>query len=76
MTCRFPNEGGILGPTALPTVLRACLEGTGEPVRHASARRARRLAPGRRMRTAIAYVGDQTHPDRDAAQWLGRTRAR
>jgi len=24
MTCRFPNEGGILGPTALPT-LQACL---------------------------------------------------
>ena len=24
MTCRFPNEGGFLGPTALPTV-RACL---------------------------------------------------
>ncbi len=26
MACRFPNEGGIMGPTALPTV-RACLEG-------------------------------------------------
>ncbi|MEI6085704.1 MAG: hypothetical protein WCS70_15580 [Verrucomicrobiota bacterium] len=25
MTCRFPNEGGFLGPTALPTML-ACLE--------------------------------------------------
>ena len=25
MICRFPNEGGVLGPTALPTV-RACLE--------------------------------------------------
>jgi beta-mannosidase len=24
MTCRFPNEGGIMGPTALPTV-KACL---------------------------------------------------
>ena len=27
MACRFPNEGGILGPTALPTV-RACLPPT------------------------------------------------
>ncbi|MDR0534483.1 MAG: hypothetical protein LBH01_11070 [Verrucomicrobiales bacterium] len=27
MSCRFPNEGGFLGPTALPT-MRACL-GTG-----------------------------------------------
>jgi beta-mannosidase len=26
MACRFPNEGGILGPTALPTMLE-CLEG-------------------------------------------------
>ena len=26
MICRFPNEGGILGPTALPTI-RACLDG-------------------------------------------------
>ena len=26
MACRFPNEGGIMGPTALPTV-RACLAG-------------------------------------------------
>lgn len=29
MICRFPNEGGFLGPTALPT-LRACLELTPE----------------------------------------------
>jgi len=29
--CRFPNEGGWLGPTALPT-MRACLEGGPETV--------------------------------------------
>jgi beta-mannosidase len=28
MTCRFPNEGGILGPTALPTV-RDCADRVG-----------------------------------------------
>lgn len=28
MTCRFPNEGGILGPTALPT-MRACTDCVG-----------------------------------------------
>lgn len=28
MICRFPNEGGLLGPTALPTV-RACAERVG-----------------------------------------------
>lgn len=29
MVCRFPNEGGILGPTALPTV-RACTNQVGD----------------------------------------------
>lgn len=29
MACRFPNEGGILGPTSLPT-MRACLRGGPE----------------------------------------------
>jgi beta-mannosidase len=29
MICRFPNEGGILGPTALPTV-RACAKQVGD----------------------------------------------
>ncbi len=28
MTCRFPNEGGFLGPTALPT-MQACLDDNG-----------------------------------------------
>jgi beta-mannosidase len=32
MICRFPNEGGILGPTALPTV-RACLEPGQEAIK-------------------------------------------
>ncbi len=31
LACRFPNEGGILGPTALPT-MRECLEGGPEQV--------------------------------------------
>lgn len=31
MKCRFPNEGGILGPNSLPTVLQ-CLE--GGPLQH------------------------------------------
>lgn len=29
MYCRFPDEGGMLGPTSLPTV-RACVEGSGD----------------------------------------------
>jgi beta-mannosidase len=29
MTCRFPNEGGTLGPTSLPT-MRRCLEGSDQ----------------------------------------------
>ena len=28
MECRFPNEGGILGPVSLPTML-SCIDGTG-----------------------------------------------
>jgi beta-mannosidase len=31
MTSRFPNEGGILGPTALPT-MRECLDGADQNV--------------------------------------------
>jgi beta-mannosidase len=31
MICRFPNEGGILGPTALPTVLACLPEGQRFP---------------------------------------------
>ena len=30
MICRFPNEGGILGPTSLPTMLRCLPEGQRE----------------------------------------------
>ncbi len=62
MVCRFPNEGGILGPTALPTV-RSCLP-------------AGQQRPGsfawEQHDNSVAYWGDGPRwPDRMLEQWLG-----
>jgi beta-mannosidase len=62
MICRFPNEGGILGPTSLPTV-RACLgrgaqrPGTLEWESHDN---------------SINYWGPHGATDRMLEQWLGK----
>jgi beta-mannosidase len=63
MTSRFPNEGGILGPTALPTV-RACLPpGHERPTSFAF----------EQHDNAVAYWGGaRSYPDEMLAQWLGR----
>lgn len=62
MTCRFPNEGGILGPTALPTV-RSCLA--------AGERRPGSFA-WEQHDNSLAYWGDGARwPDRMLEQWLG-----
>jgi beta-mannosidase len=62
MICRFPNEGGILGPTALPTV-RACL-----PADHDR--------PGsfafQMHDNGIGFSGQTTYPDDMLVQWLGK----
>jgi len=63
MICRFPNEGGILGPTALPTV-RACLPpGQGYPGSFA----------WQVHDNGIAFLGNFTYPDYMLMQWLGKS---
>ncbi len=61
MTCRFANEGGILGPTSLPTI-KACLP-------------AGQRKPGsfawEQHDNSIAYWGERSHPDSMLTQWLG-----
>ena len=62
MTCRFPNEGGILGPTALPTV-RACLPpGHDHP---------RSFAWEQHDNSVYAW-GETSYPDDMLVQWLGK----
>lgn len=63
MACRFPNEGGILGPTSLPT-MRECLEGAAD-----------RSMTGLAWHThenSVAFWEEPAHPDRMLEQWLGR----
>jgi beta-mannosidase len=63
MSCRFPNEGGILGPTALPTVL-ACLP---HGQRHAGS------FAWKLHDNGIAFWGEgRPYPDQMLEQWLGR----
>jgi beta-mannosidase len=69
MVCRFPNEGGFLGPTALPT-MRACLEGSGNPFDTASGAQA--SFAWETHDNAIAYWDKETHPDRALRFWLGK----
>ena len=76
MACRFPNEGGILGPTALPTVL-ACLPAGTTPAsslspRHASARA---LLAWEQHDNSVAYWGgDRPYPDTMLEEWLDLAR--
>jgi len=62
MDCRFPNEGGFLGATSLPTV-RSCLP-RGED------------RPGsfhwEMHDNSIAYWTETCNPDRQLVQWLGK----
>ena len=59
MTCRFPNEGGFLGPTALPTML-ASLAGRGIG-----------SFAWEHHENAVSYWGDRCAPDAMLEQWLG-----
>jgi beta-mannosidase len=62
MICRFPNEGGILGPTALPTVL-ACLP----PGHERTTSFAWEVHDN-----GLAFEGDHSWPDAMLVQWLGK----
>jgi beta-mannosidase len=61
MVCRFPNEGGILGPNSLPTVLR-CLP--------AGQRKVGSLA-WETHDNSVSYWGNGYHQDKMLGQWLG-----
>lgn len=62
MACRFPNEGGILGPTALSTV-RACLP-PGQERPHSFA--------WEQHDNSVYTWGESSYPDDMLVQWLGR----
>ena len=61
MSCRFPNEGGILGPTALPTVMACLPAGQEHPGSFAF----------EAHDNGIAFLGDHCYPDEMLEQWLG-----
>ena len=63
MICRFPNEGGILGPTALPTVLACLPPGQQYPGSFA----------WDQHDNGIAAWGPYIYPDAMLEQWLGRS---
>ncbi len=63
MAPRFPNEGGILGPTALPTVL-ACLP-EGQRQIHSFA--------WEQHDNSIYSWGEVSYPDEMLMQWLGKS---
>lgn len=62
MICRFPNEGGILGPTALPTML-ACLPPGQQAVQSFA---------WQVHDNSMASTGQPCFPDQMIQQWLGR----
>jgi beta-mannosidase len=70
MACRFPNEGGILGPTALPTVL-ACLP-PGQASPFTTDPDVTRSFAWEVHDNGIAAGGPVIWPDEMLKQWLGR----
>ena len=68
MACRFPNEGGFLGPTSLPT-MRACLEGGSSPF-HTAGGSLTSFA-FETHDNSIAALGERTQADIAFEQWLG-----
>jgi beta-mannosidase len=69
MICRFPNEGGFLGPTALPT-MQACLEGAGSPFHTESG--AQTSFAFEVHDNSIASMGERTAIDQAYETWLGK----
>ncbi|OPZ24538.1 MAG: Exo-beta-D-glucosaminidase precursor [Lentisphaerae bacterium ADurb.BinA184] len=62
MACRFPNEGGILGPTALPTMLACLPEGQ---------RRVQSFA-WQVHDNSVDSWGEPSYPDEMVRQWIGK----
>ena len=80
---RFPNEGGVLGPTALPTVLSCLPEGLRDPDAAAFPQdyKAGAGAPGEALRAlawdthenASTFGGPSSAKNRMIEKWLGRS---
>ncbi len=62
MICRFPNEGGFLGPTALPTVLACLPEG----------QRAVQSFAWQVHDNSVDSWGEPSFPDGALSFWLGK----
>ncbi len=62
MVCRFPNEGGTLGPTSLPTML-ACLPKDQRYVQSFA---------WQIHDNSVDSWGEPSYPDQMVAQWLGK----
>ena len=72
MSCRFPNEGGFLGPTALPTLL-ACLPGASPQARPFAAGAGSALTFAFEAHdNSIAAQSDRVYADEMLVQWLGK----
>ena len=79
---RFPNEGGILGPTALPTVLACLPEGLRDPDAPAFPQgyKSGAGAPGEALRAlawdvhenASTFDGEQSTMNRMIERWTGQ----
>jgi beta-mannosidase len=63
MICRFPNEGGILGPNALPTVKACLVPGQEHPGSFA----------WQVHDNAFTFTGDHCATDDMLVQWLGKS---
>lgn len=63
MISRFPNEGGILGPTSLPTMLACLPEDQRRPGSFAF----------QVHDNGVAFGGAYTYPDYMLTQWLGKS---
>ena len=61
MTCRFPNEGGILGPTSLPTMLDCLPAGQRTPQSFA----------WQVHDNSVDSWGEPSYPDAMLRNWLG-----
>ncbi len=68
MACRFPNEGGFLGPTSLPT-MQACLDGNTSPFNTQDG--AVSSFAFEIHDNQIAHLDNHTQADIALDQWLG-----
>jgi beta-mannosidase len=62
MACRFPNEGGFLGPTSLPTLLACLPEGQRQVQSFA----------WQVHDNSVDSWGEPSYPDAILKQWLGK----